>query len=219
MRSEMGTVLRAPHGLQPRFYEPFVIVESRLRLQAVSYHAEVMLAVDEPAAVDVTLEEFLMCRNDQDQLDLSGLVRRAVGGSRLATRVTMRTVGDPAIEVVARVAVCGPPPAALLILIPLRTPCTRPSQHAAEGRDRRSEPLRMSYGSTAPRGTFSSLDASIGAAPRNGALLPRRVSIRRAGRLQQHGPSGRRRGWGESRRRGGFRPLGQWRPNWNRTVV
>ena len=102
----------APPGLQPRFYEPFMIVDSRLRLQAVSYHAEVMLAVDEPAAVDVTLEEFLVCRNDQDQLDLSGLVRRAVGGSRLATRVTMRTVGDPAIEVVARVTGCGPSPAA-----------------------------------------------------------------------------------------------------------
>jgi len=72
MRSEMGTVLRAPPGLQQRFYEPFVIVESRLRLQAVSYHAEVMLAVDERAAVDVTLEAFLVCRNDQDQLDLSG---------------------------------------------------------------------------------------------------------------------------------------------------
>jgi len=29
----------APPGLQPRFYEPFMIVDSRLRLQAVSYHA------------------------------------------------------------------------------------------------------------------------------------------------------------------------------------
>jgi hypothetical protein len=109
MRCEMGTVLRAPPGLQPRFYEPLVIVDSRLRLQAVSYHAEVMLAVDEPAAVDVTLEGFLVCRNDKDQLDLSGQVGRAVGGSRLATWVTMRTVGDPAIQVVARVAGCGPP--------------------------------------------------------------------------------------------------------------
>jgi hypothetical protein len=125
MRCEIGTVLRASPGLQPRFYEPFVIVDSRLRLQAVSYHAEVMLAVDEPAAIDVPLEVFLLCHTDQDQIDLAGLVGRAVGGSRLATRVEMRTVGDPAIEVVARIAGCGPPPAALLILTPLRTPGTR----------------------------------------------------------------------------------------------
>jgi hypothetical protein len=60
-----------------------VIVDSDLRLQAVSRHAEVMLAVDEPAAVDIPLEEFLVCRNAQDQLDLSGLVGRAVDGSRV----------------------------------------------------------------------------------------------------------------------------------------
>jgi hypothetical protein len=125
MRCEMGTVLRAPPGLQPRFYEPFVIVDSRLRLQAVSHHAEAMLAVDEPAVIDVPLEAFLSCHTVQDQTDLAGLVGSAVGGSRLATRVEMRTVGDPAIEVVARVAGCGAPPAALLVLTPRSTPRTR----------------------------------------------------------------------------------------------
>jgi hypothetical protein len=133
MRCEMGTVLRAPPGLQPRFDEPFVIVDSRLRLQAVSYHAEAMLAVDEPAAIDVPLEVFLSCHTDQDQIDLAGLVGRAVGGSRLATRVEMRTVGDPAIEVGARIAGCGPPPAALVILTPPRKPGRRRS---ARGRRR-----------------------------------------------------------------------------------
>lgn len=124
MRCEMGTVLRAPPGLQPRFYEPFVIVDERLRLQAVSHHAEGMLAVDEPAVIDVPLEELLLCRDVQDQMDLAGLVGRAIGGSRLATRVELRTVGDPAIEVVARVAGCVPPQAAVLILTPRRTPST-----------------------------------------------------------------------------------------------
>ena len=40
MRCEMGMVLRAPPGLAPRFYEPFVIVDADLRLQAVSRRAE-----------------------------------------------------------------------------------------------------------------------------------------------------------------------------------
>ncbi len=125
MRCEMGTVLRAPPGLQPRFYEPFVIVDAGLRLQAVSRRAEAMLAVQEPAAFEVPLEEFLLCRNDRDQIDLARLVGRAIAGSKLAPRVEMRTDGDPAIEVVARIAGCGPPPAALLILTPLRTPRMR----------------------------------------------------------------------------------------------
>jgi hypothetical protein len=128
MRCEMGTVLRAPPGLQPRFYEPFVIVDQHLRLQAVSHHAEVMLRVDEPAAVDVPLAEVLVCRTDHDQIDLASLVGRAIGGSRLAARVELHTVGHPAIEVVARVAGCGPPPAAVLILTPLRTPRARRSE-------------------------------------------------------------------------------------------
>lgn len=130
MRCETGMVLRAPPGLAPRFYEPFVIVDPRLRLQTVSYHAERMLKVDEPTAVDVPLAELLVCHTDQDQIDLAGLVERAVSGSRLATRVELRTAGDPPIEVVARVVGCGAPPAAVLILTPLRTPRSRRSHRA-----------------------------------------------------------------------------------------
>jgi hypothetical protein len=130
MRCGMGTVLRAPPGLAPRVDEPFVILDSRLRLQAVSYRAEVMLALDEPTAIDVPLEVFVRCHTNQDQTDLAGLVGHAIDGSSLATRVGMRTVGDPAIEVVARVAGCGPPPAALLILRPPSTTATRRSTRA-----------------------------------------------------------------------------------------
>jgi hypothetical protein len=129
-RCQMGTVLHAPPGLQPRFDEPFVIVDARLRLQAVSRRAEVLLIVDEPAAVDVALAEFLVCRTDRDHIALAGLVQHAVGGSRSANRVELRTVGDPAIEVLARVAGCGLPPAAVLILTPLRTSRTRRSERA-----------------------------------------------------------------------------------------
>src|SRR5581483_2200235 len=125
MRCEMGTVLRAPPGLAPRFYEPFVILDASLRLQAVSRRAEVVLRIDEPAAIDVPLTELLVCRTDPDQNNLAELVDRAIGGSRRTTAMQLRTIGDPPIDVVARVAGCGPPSAALLILTPLRTPRTR----------------------------------------------------------------------------------------------
>jgi hypothetical protein len=128
MRCQLGTVLRAPPGLQPRFYEPFLIVDACLRVQAVSHRAEALLKVEEPAAIDVPLAELLMCRTDPDQIELGGLVGRAVAGARLAPRVQLRTVGDPAIEVLARVAGCGPPSAAALILTQLRTPRGRRSE-------------------------------------------------------------------------------------------
>jgi hypothetical protein len=130
MRCELGTVLRAPPGLQPRFDEPFVIVDDRLRLQAVSHHAEVVLMVEEPAAVDAPLVDFLVSDNgDTDHADLARLVQRAVTGSTLAATVELRTVGDPQIGFVARVARCGPPPAALLVL----TPGPAPTTHAGNG--------------------------------------------------------------------------------------
>lgn len=156
MRCEVGTVLRAPPGLQPRFYEPFVIVDAGLRLQAVSHHAEAMLRVDTPAAIDVPLAEFLACRTDKDQLDLAGLVGRAVGGSRPPARVQLRTADDPAVEVVARVAGCGPPPAAVLTLTLLRTPRTRLSERAAAGHGRRPEPRGVSYSPAAGRASLGS---------------------------------------------------------------
>jgi len=71
-RCQTGTVLRAPPDFQTRFYEPFVIVDPRLRLQGVSHHAELTSAVDEPAVIDVPLEVFRLCPTDQDQIDLAG---------------------------------------------------------------------------------------------------------------------------------------------------
>jgi hypothetical protein len=69
-----------------------------LLLQAVSRRAEGMLRVDEPAAVNVPLEEFLVCGTVQGQLDLAGLVERAVAGSTLATPVPLSPVGNPGYE-------------------------------------------------------------------------------------------------------------------------
>jgi hypothetical protein len=126
--------------LHPRLYEPFVIVDTRLRVQAVSHHTEALLKVEEPAVIDVPLAELLMCPTDQDQIDLAGSAGRALAGAMLPTRVQLRAVRDPTIELVARVAACGPPPAGLVILTPLRTPRTRRSpgsQRRATVGDRR----------------------------------------------------------------------------------
>jgi hypothetical protein len=120
MRCEMGTVLRAPPGLQPRFDEPFVIVDQRLRVQAVSRRAEAVLGVDEPAAFDSPLEELLVSRNgDRGHKRIAALVEDAVAGSTRAKTIELRTTFDPLTRFVTRVAACGPPAAALLVLTPV----------------------------------------------------------------------------------------------------
>jgi hypothetical protein len=208
--------------LTPRFHEPFVIVDPRLRLQAVSHHAEVTLGLDEPAAIDVPLAKFLVCRTERDQIDLARLVGRPRGGSRSVTSVALRTVGDPPIEVLARVAGWGPPPAAVLTLTPLRTPRTRRNrraQRSAAVADRtfarwasaalphEGPCLRLTRPSARRCNTAQS-------SPTTGSR-PRHVSIRRAGRNPAAWAEPRRRGWGEPRRRGGFRRRGRSLPAGN----
>jgi hypothetical protein len=59
MRCQMGVVLKAPAGTEPRYDDPFVIVDRKLAVQAVSRRAEAALSVEEPAGLDAPLEEFL----------------------------------------------------------------------------------------------------------------------------------------------------------------
>ena len=118
-RCHSGTVLRAAGGLQPSFDDPFLIVDEQLRLQAVSRNAEVVLMVTEPAAVGAPIEDFLISDNgDPDHIQLARLVEDAIAGSMEPAIVEMRTVSEPLVEFLARIAGCGPPPAALLTLIP-----------------------------------------------------------------------------------------------------
>ncbi len=120
MRCESGMVMRAPPALQPRFDDPFVIVDDRLRLQAISHRAEVVLMADKPAALDAPLEDlFVPSNGDRDEILLARLVERAVAGSTSATTIGLRRIGDPESDFLARVSGCGPPPAALLILTSL----------------------------------------------------------------------------------------------------
>ena len=125
MRCQMGVVLRAPAGAQPRYDDPFVIVDRQLAVQAVSRHAEVALSVEEPAGLDAALEEFLICdAGDHDRGELAALVELVFAGAEPSNRLELRTVANPEIRLQGRVTSCGPPPGALLILTPLAVPAT-----------------------------------------------------------------------------------------------
>ncbi len=125
MRCQMGVVLRAGAAAEPRYDDPFLIVDRQLAVQAVSRHAEVVLSVDEPAGVGIQLQELLICDNghgDDGKVALS--VELAIAGAESSNRLELRTVADPEIRFRGRVTRCGPPPAALLVLTPLAAHAT-----------------------------------------------------------------------------------------------
>jgi hypothetical protein len=129
MRCQMGVVLRAPPNAQPRFDEPFLIVDERLIVQAISHRAERLLMVNEPDAIGAPLEEFFVCANgDPDGVMLALVAKGAIAGDAAAS-LELRTVCDPGICHVGRVVGCGPPPAALLIL-----GARRPHDHRSSNR-------------------------------------------------------------------------------------
>ncbi len=119
MRCQMGVVLRAPAGAEPRYDTPFLILDRQLTVQAVSRRAEVVLSVDEPTGVGTPLEELLIFDNGHcDDAEVALLIERAMAGAEPSMPFDLRAVANPEIRLRGRVTRCGPPPAALLVLTP-----------------------------------------------------------------------------------------------------
>ena len=169
----MGVVLRSPAGAQPRYDDPFVIVDRQLAVQAVSRQAEVALSVDEPAGVDAPLEEFLICDNGgHDRGELAVLVGLAFAGAEPSNRLELRTVANPEIRLEGRVTSCGPPPGALLILTPLAGPQRR--HHADDQPPTGASPVLMPGQrgmSTREVPTIPARQPANGELPRNGTTV------------------------------------------------
>jgi hypothetical protein len=100
----MGVVLSCAPGLLPRTGAAFLIVKSDLRVSATSEAAQELLG-------DVTGEPLLDILSGDPALPR--WVGRAAMGSQRVVSVALR-VGPRRIN--GRIAACGTPPAALLIL-------------------------------------------------------------------------------------------------------
>jgi hypothetical protein len=118
-RCKLGVMLRTVPEAAPGRSDPFVIVDERLSVRAISRQAEAVLMVDEPAAADIPLNEFLVSDGGgPGDVELARLVALAAAGAGPPLTLGLRTVGDPQLRFKARIASCGPPLAALLVLIP-----------------------------------------------------------------------------------------------------
>lgn len=101
--------------------EAFVIVDERLRVQAVSIQAEDVLMVADPDGLGAPLASYLVSDDDRDPsgAQLSLRITFAVGGRSAPGALKLRTAGTPEIRFRGRVSSCGPPAGALLVLTPV----------------------------------------------------------------------------------------------------
>ena len=117
-RCGLGLVLQAPKGVAPQAGEPFLVVDSRLEVCALSRKAEDLLGVPETRAVNRHISEFLTpaaaeASNPEDLL--TSLVVAATNEEDAHT-VVVRPVGEFGVRYRARIGPCGPPKAALIVL-------------------------------------------------------------------------------------------------------
>ena len=118
----MGLLLEAREDTAPAPSDAFLVVDAALRVQALSAEAEVLLGVDEKSAVNSPLLE-LMAPADAEGSTPTGLaaaIAEAASGADEPVRVFLRPGNTFGVRLRARIAPCGPPRAALVVLDTVR---------------------------------------------------------------------------------------------------
>lgn len=114
----LGLVLQARADVAPRHDEPFLVVDSSLSVCALSAAAETLFAIDETAAVNRHVADFLVpadANAPSAENLLTLLVDVAAGGGEVCTTV-VRPRQEYGVRFWARIGPCGSPRAALLVL-------------------------------------------------------------------------------------------------------
>lgn len=113
----LGLLLEAPADAIPRNGDAFLVIDSALLVQAMSRRAESLLAVTEELAVHRPLSELLVPADAEanSRGGLAGAVAEAIAGAE-AVRTFVRPWNTFGVRMRARIAPCGPPRAALLVL-------------------------------------------------------------------------------------------------------
>jgi PAS domain S-box-containing protein len=102
----------------PRMDDAFVIVDSSLSIQAVSRAAETILGAREHEVVNRHVTELLLPADSEPDAaaSLAPAITRAAGGEEGPTTVFVRPGATFGVRLSARIAPCGPPRAALVVL-------------------------------------------------------------------------------------------------------
>ena len=136
----LGILLEARADAVPGDRDAFVVVDSRLLVQAVSRDAQVVLAITEERAIDTPVAELLIPADAESSHRTgfaSAIAEAAQGLEPETTRSFVRPWNTFGVRMRARIAVCGPPRAALIVLDD-----DRPAPRSTETRSSKVVPLR-----------------------------------------------------------------------------
>ncbi len=114
-----GLLLEARTDAAPQGGEPFLVVDSRLRVQAVSRSAEKFLGVREQVAADLPVTDLLVAADAEvhpEQCLAGMLVRAATAGEADVQTTFVRPRDTFGVRLQARISACGPPRAAVIVL-------------------------------------------------------------------------------------------------------
>lgn len=115
---ELGVLLHTREDAAPNPDDAFLIVDSSLSVQAVSGRAETALGIAEYQAVNRHIMELLIPGDTEAAAagSLAVAISRAASGDEIETRIAVRPSNTFGVRMLARIAACGPPRAALLVL-------------------------------------------------------------------------------------------------------
>jgi len=115
----LGLLLEAREDVVPANRDAFLVIDSALLVQAVSKHAQSLLAVSEELAVNRPVSELLVPADAEAQGPTgfaAAVAHAAVGDEDDPTYRFVRPWNTFGVRMRARIAACGPPRAALLVL-------------------------------------------------------------------------------------------------------
>jgi PAS domain-containing protein len=113
----LGLLLEARTDVVPTEREAFLVIDSSLLVQAMSRRAQVLLALTEEEAVNRPVSELLVspdAETDGNRLALA--ITGAASGQGEPVNTFVRPWNTFGVRMRARIAPCGPPRAALLVL-------------------------------------------------------------------------------------------------------
>jgi hypothetical protein len=117
-RCGLGLMVSAPPEAAPSPRDPFLLVDGQLSICGVSRLAEELLLVDETEAVNSHIGDLLVPADAEigGPESLVNFIVHAARGAGETHHVVLRPAKEFGIRFWARIAPCGPPRAALVVL-------------------------------------------------------------------------------------------------------
>lgn len=114
----MGIFLSASADAAPNPSDPFMVVDGALTVCAMSRQAEALFAVAESEVINRHIGELLVAADMDPPVGggLAAKIAAAVRGVDVGTTLWARPLNTFGVRFSVRVASCGPPSAALLVL-------------------------------------------------------------------------------------------------------